>query len=151
MNWSPELIFGATCIIFRTGAVPKAPGARRGPRGAENRPNARGRTYNLILPQVCPTARKLSALPRPTGPPRAPGSSRLCVEIQTGLPCKLVPCVAQYCFRAVSRPSGPNLSQTAIGKHRNQLSGRPSAGRRADFEAFPVAISPDLRPGSTIA
>jgi hypothetical protein len=31
-------MFGATCTIFRTGAVPRAPGARRGPQGAENRP-----------------------------------------------------------------------------------------------------------------
>ena len=32
-NWFPGLIFGATCAIFRAGARPKAPGARRGPQG----------------------------------------------------------------------------------------------------------------------
>jgi hypothetical protein len=38
LNWSPGLIFGATCTIFRAGARPKAPGARRGPQKAENLP-----------------------------------------------------------------------------------------------------------------
>jgi hypothetical protein len=53
-NWSPELIFDATCTIFRAGAVPGAPGARRGPQGAEKRPKTRGRIYHFILPKVCP-------------------------------------------------------------------------------------------------
>jgi hypothetical protein len=34
--------------------VPGAPGARRGPQGAENWPKTGGRIYNLILPKVCP-------------------------------------------------------------------------------------------------
>ncbi len=46
--------FGATCTIFRAGAVPGAPGARRGPQGAENRPKTRGRIYHFIRPKVCP-------------------------------------------------------------------------------------------------
>ncbi len=53
-NWSPGLIFGETCTIFLAGAVPGAPGARRGPRGAENRPRTRGRIYHVVLPKVCP-------------------------------------------------------------------------------------------------
>ena len=53
-NWSPGLIFGAACTIFRAGAVPGAPGARRGPEGADNRPKTLGRTYHVILPKVCP-------------------------------------------------------------------------------------------------
>ncbi len=41
------------------------------------------------------------------------------------------------------------------GKHRNRPSGRPSAGRGAHFDSFPVAVRPnparkDFRPGSTI-
>ncbi len=32
------------------------------------------------------------------------------------------------------------------GKHRNRPSGRPSAGRRADFSAFPVAVRPKSGP-----
>ena len=40
-NWSPELIFGATCTILWAGAVPGLPG----PRGAESRPKTRGRIY----------------------------------------------------------------------------------------------------------
>ena len=31
-------------------------------------------------------------------------------------------------------------------KHRNRPSGRPSAGRRADFGAFPVAVRPQSGP-----
>ncbi len=38
--WSPGLIFGATCTISRAGADPGAPGARRGPQGAETRQKA---------------------------------------------------------------------------------------------------------------
>ncbi len=53
-NWSPGLIVGAPCIIFRAGARPKAPGARRGPQGAENRLKIRGRIYHFIVPKVCP-------------------------------------------------------------------------------------------------
>jgi hypothetical protein len=42
------------------------------------------------------------------------------------------------------------------GKNKNLISGRPKAGRRADFEAFPNRIGrktrkTDFRPGSTIA
>ncbi len=48
-NWSPGLVFGATCAIFKAGAVPGAPGARRGAQGAENRPKTRGRIYHFIL------------------------------------------------------------------------------------------------------
>ncbi len=33
IDWSPKLIFCATCAMFRATARPKAPGARRGPRG----------------------------------------------------------------------------------------------------------------------
>ena len=40
--------------LFRAGARPKAPGARRGPQGAENQPETRGRIYYFILPKVCP-------------------------------------------------------------------------------------------------
>ncbi len=60
--------------------------------------------------------------------------------------------------------SGPEIGLTGrilagllLGKRRNRPSGRPSAGRRADFVAFPVAVQPnparkaDFRPGSTIA
>ncbi len=35
-------------------ARPKAPGARRGPQGAENQPKNKGRIYYFILPEVCP-------------------------------------------------------------------------------------------------
>ncbi len=34
--------FGATCIVFRAGARPMAPGARRGPQGAEHWPKNPG-------------------------------------------------------------------------------------------------------------
>ncbi len=40
--WSPGLTCCATCTIFRTGSVPGAFGARRGPRRAENRPTNPG-------------------------------------------------------------------------------------------------------------
>ncbi len=36
-NWSPGLILNVTCTICRTGSVPEAPGACRGPRRAGNR------------------------------------------------------------------------------------------------------------------
>ncbi len=84
-NWSPGLVFCATCTIFRAGAVPGAPGARRGPQGAENRPKTRGRIHHFILPKVCrigPIGALLapywrpyrSAQPRGTRPePGAPG------------------------------------------------------------------------------
>ncbi len=58
-NWSPGLILGATCTIFRAGAVPGAPGARRGPQGAEHRPRTRGRIYDFFLPKVCPRERSM--------------------------------------------------------------------------------------------
>ncbi len=48
------MIFGAIYILFRAGAVPGAPGARRGLQGAENLPKTRGRIYHFILPKVCP-------------------------------------------------------------------------------------------------
>ncbi len=58
-----------------------------------------------------------------------------------------------------SRPEimfpGRMLAGLRPGKHRIRPSGRPSAGRRADFHGFPVAVRPksgaDLRPGSTSA
>jgi hypothetical protein len=37
--------------------VPGAPGARRGPQGAENRSKNRGRIYHFLLPKVCPVLR----------------------------------------------------------------------------------------------
>ena len=37
------------------------------------------------------------------------------------------------------------------GKHRNRPSGRPSAGRRAVFGSFPVAVRPKIRPGRPIS
>ncbi len=41
------------------------------------------------------------------------------------------------------------------GPHQNSPIGRPNAGWRADFEAFPISRNPvrkpDLRPGKTIA
>ncbi len=46
----------ATCTAFRTGSVPGAPRACRGPRRAENRPKIRGRIYLLFLPKVRPAA-----------------------------------------------------------------------------------------------
>ncbi len=46
-KWSPVMNFGATFDMFRAGAVPGAPGARRGPQGAEHRPKTRGRIYPL--------------------------------------------------------------------------------------------------------
>ena len=63
-NWSPELIFGATCTTFRAGAVPGSPGARRGPQGAENRAQIRGQIFHFILPKVCPTPRGMCAKTR---------------------------------------------------------------------------------------
>ncbi len=41
--------FGATCPIFRAGARPRTPGARRGPQGAEHRPKTRGQIYHFII------------------------------------------------------------------------------------------------------
>ncbi len=41
---------------------------------------------------------------------------------------------------------GPGFGQSLIGKHENRLSGRPKAGRRAGFEAFPPAIRPKCGP-----
>ncbi len=74
-NWSPGLIFGATCTLFRAGAMPGAPGVRRGPQGAENRPKTRGRIYNFILPKVCPVVgcRPLPGLTSPQGSWDRPG------------------------------------------------------------------------------
>ncbi len=40
--------------MFRAGARPKAPGARREPQGAEKLPKTWGRIYHFILPKVCP-------------------------------------------------------------------------------------------------
>jgi hypothetical protein len=45
-------MFGATCAIFRNGARPKAPGARRGPQGTENWQETRGRIYDFNLPNL---------------------------------------------------------------------------------------------------
>ena len=45
---------GATCTIVRAGAVPGAPGARRGPQGAGNLPKTRSRIHHLILPITKP-------------------------------------------------------------------------------------------------
>jgi hypothetical protein len=53
-NWSPGLIFDATCTIFRSRADPRAPGARREAQSAENLQKTLGRIYHLILPRVCP-------------------------------------------------------------------------------------------------
>ena len=41
---------------------------------------------------------------------------------------------------------GRILAGLLPGKHRNWPSGRPSAGRRADFGAFPVAVRPKSGP-----
>ncbi len=57
------LIFGATCTIVRAGAAPGAPGARREPQGADNRPKKRGRIYHLFL-------RKVGFVAAFWGPPR---------------------------------------------------------------------------------
>jgi hypothetical protein len=71
-EWAPGLVSGA-----RAGARPRAPGARRGSQGAENRPKNRGRIYHVILPQVCPersgspSCRHEPRTPRPHGPRRA--------------------------------------------------------------------------------
>ncbi len=51
---SPGLNFGATCTVFRDGAVPGAPGARRGTHGAKIRPKTRRRIYHFTPPKVCP-------------------------------------------------------------------------------------------------
>ncbi len=39
-------------------------------------------------------------------------------------------------------PPGRILTGLLPGKYRNRPPGRPSAGRRADFDAFPVAVRP---------
>ncbi len=44
------------------------------------------------------------------------------------------------------RLPGRILAGLLHGKHRNRPSGRPSAGRRADFGAFPVAVRPKSGP-----
>ncbi len=41
---------------------------------------------------------------------------------------------------------GTILAGMLPGKHRNRPFGRPSAGRRADFGAFPVAVRPKSAP-----
>ncbi len=41
---------------------------------------------------------------------------------------------------------GRILAGLLPGKHRNRPSGRPKAGRRADFGVFPVAIRPKSDP-----
>jgi hypothetical protein len=48
-------------------------------------------------------------------------------------------CYSMLRFRAGNLPSGPDFGRTA-------LSGWPSAGRRADFDAFPVAVRPQSGP-----
>ncbi len=80
-NLSPGLTFGATCAIFRAGARPKAPGAHRGPQGAQNRPKIRCRISHFILPKVCPRARRGYA-----------GLQRYCrVNVHPGPGCTLEP------------------------------------------------------------
>ncbi len=39
-----------------------------------------------------------------------------------------------------------SASGAASGEHQSRLSGRPSAGRRADFEALPIGIWPKCNP-----
>ncbi len=73
-EWPIDLVSGAnfvraTCIIFRTGSVPGAPGSRRGPRSAENRPTNPEPDLSLYLPQGLPNLLGCAALhPLPTGP-----------------------------------------------------------------------------------
>ncbi len=52
LRLSPGLIFGATCIIFRTGSVLGASGVCRGPRGPKHDRKAQGRIYVFIFPKV---------------------------------------------------------------------------------------------------
>ncbi len=40
---------------------------------------------------------------------------------------------------------GPDLGEILKRKHQNRPSGRPSAGRRADFEYFPAFGRPESR------
>ncbi len=54
--------------------------------------------------------------------------------------------VMQQCFWPGNRSSGPDVGRTLIGKPSNRPSGRPSAGRRADFEAFPSRVRPKSGP-----
>jgi hypothetical protein len=42
--------------------------------------------------------------------------------------------------------TGRMLAGLLLGKRRNRASGRPSAGRRADFGAFQVAVRPKSSP-----
>jgi hypothetical protein len=68
--------FAATCVNFRTGTVPGAPGACRRPQGAENRPQTRG-FISVFLIAIKPRRKKTkfkrwlsSALFRPPLAPR---------------------------------------------------------------------------------
>ncbi len=66
------LIFGASCTIFRAGARPKAPGARREPQATGNRQKIEaGFIIHFIFPKVCTAPKAIVLLPREV--PRGPG------------------------------------------------------------------------------
>ncbi len=65
-------MLGATCPIFQAGAVPWAPGARRGTQGAENRPK-----IGRILPEApLPGRNRLPTSKKPWTETRGADSAR---------------------------------------------------------------------------
>ncbi len=53
-NWSPGLMFGATCTILRT-VFTGLPGPAVGQKGSNIGKKHRGKIYHFILPRVCPS------------------------------------------------------------------------------------------------
>ncbi len=59
-------------LFVRAGARPEAPGARRGPQGAEHLPKTRGRICDFILPEVRQGLAPIRPLVAPYWPPIGP-------------------------------------------------------------------------------
>ncbi len=54
-----------------------------------------------------------------------------------------------HAYRLEIRPPGRILAGLSSGKHQHLSSGRPMAGRRADFEVFPIRLrQPDEKSSS---
>ncbi len=65
------------------------------------------------------------------------------MRVDICLRCRHVQSRSQKSFGSAG---GPILAGLLPGTYRNRPSGRPKAGRRADFNAFPVAVRPKSGP-----
>ena len=70
--------------------------------------------------------------------------ARTCIRQEISAACCRTALLNTLCYAIVlpGRRSGFRAGRFLVGGDQNQLSGRPKAGRRGDFDAFPMGILP---------